>query len=143
MEEAAIVMPEAIILNLPGPVYERLKRRAEARHRTLEAEILDAVASTSPTSAELPTELREVVAALPELDDDALWQAARDRLPEEAAAELETLNLKQQREGLTERERETRDRLLRGYERVLLVRAEAVALLQSRGHDVSTLLTGG
>lgn len=134
---------QAITLHLPGPLYERLKRRAEERHRTLEAEILDAVATAGSASEQLPPELDEVLAALPNLDDDALWQAARDRLPEEATAELEALSLKQQREGLTPGEQETRDRLLHGYERILLVRAEAAALLQRRGHDVSGLLTGG
>jgi hypothetical protein len=54
---------------------------------------------------------------------------------------LEELHLKRQREGLTEGEEQTAAALLRQYERALLVRAQAAALLHQRGHKVEELLT--
>ncbi len=74
---------QPITLNLPGHLYNRLKRRAEQAHRTVEAELLEVVASAVPVADELP--------------------------------------------------------LVRQYERVMLVRAHAAALLKQRGHDVSEL----
>jgi hypothetical protein len=44
-------------------------------------------------------------------------------------------------QGLTEAEVQEAATLLRQYERVMLVRAHAAALLKQRGHDVSSLLT--
>jgi hypothetical protein len=75
------------------------------------------------------------------LDDEALWRAARTRLPADAVEELERLHLKRQRQGLTASEDEQVAALVRQYERVMLVRAQAAALLKERGHDVSVLRT--
>jgi len=75
------------------------------------------------------------------LDDEALWRAARGSLPAAAATQMEDLHLKRQREGLTDSEVKTLDGLVRQYERTMLVRAQAAALLKERGHDVSQLLT--
>ena len=65
---------------------------------------------------------------------------AMDRFPEEAAARFTELNHKQQREGLTDEEIGALEDLRRGYEHVMVVRAEAAALLKERGHDVSKLI---
>ncbi len=66
-----------------------------------------------------------------------------DRFPAEAAARFTELNRKQQREGLKDEEIEALDHLRRGYERVMVVRAEAAALLKQRGQDVSKLILRG
>jgi hypothetical protein len=91
------------------------------------------------TSGELPHDLAEALAPMALLDDQALWRAARSHLDAETASELETLNMKQQREGLLESEDQRRRPLLRRYERAMLVRAQAAALLKERGHDVAEL----
>ncbi len=131
---------QPVTLNLPGHLYNRLKRRAEQAHRTIEAELLEVVASAVPIGDELPADLSEAISPLALLDDEALWRAARNRLPAEAAAQTETLHLKRQREGLTEAEVQTLAGLVRQYERTMLVRAQAAALLKQRGYDVSELL---
>ncbi len=63
-----------------------------------------------------------------------------DAFPEQAAARFTELNRKQQREGLNDEEIRALDDLRRGYERVMVVRAEAAAVLKERGHDVSKLI---
>jgi len=83
----------------------------------------------------------EAVAALELLSDAELWRAAQAPLAEADRSQLETLNLKQQRENLTPAEQETLERLVRQYDRAVLLRAEAARLLKERGHDVSGLLT--
>jgi plasmid stability protein len=133
---------QSVTLHLPSPLYERLKRRAEQTHRSVEAELLEVVAAAVPVADDLPADLAQAISPLSLLDDEALWRAARSHLPAAAAAQLEQLHLKHQREGLTGSEVETLGGLMRRYERAMLVRAQAAALLKKRGYDVSELLAG-
>lgn len=133
---------QPVTLNLPGHLYNRLKHRAERAHRTVEAELLAVVASAVPVGNELPADLNEAISPLTLLDDEALWRAARSHLLLEAATQMEDLHLKRQREGLNETETQTLAGLVRQYERAMLVRAQAVALLKQRGHDISELTPG-
>ena len=63
-------------------------------------------------------------------------------MPEPLAARLEELNWHRQAAGLNERETDEASRLLRLYERTLLVRARAAKLLKDRGHDLSFVHAG-
>jgi plasmid stability protein len=136
-----LVPTQSVTLRLPDALYQHLKRRAEQAQRAIEDELLDVVAAAVLVDDELPLELSEALSSLALLDDEALWRAARTRLPAEAAEELEGLHLKRQREGISALEAEQTAALLRQYERAMLVRAQAAALLKQRGHDVSVLLT--
>jgi plasmid stability protein len=131
---------QPVTLHLPSPLYKRLKRRAERSHRTLEAELLEVVATAVPVVDELPADLEDAISPLSLLDDEALWRAAGSHFSAESAAQLEGLHLKRQRDGLTEAEAQALAGLMRQYERTLLVRAQAAALLKQRGHDVSGLI---
>ena len=133
---------QPVTLNLPGALYDLLKRRAEQARRTVEAELLEVVVAAVPVADELPADLAEAVSPLALLDDESLWRAARSHLPVESAAQLESLHLKRQREGLTDAEAQTLAALVRQYERAMLVRAQAATLLKQRGHDVSGLAPG-
>jgi plasmid stability protein len=134
---------QPVTLNLPSALYARLKRRAERSRRSVEAELLELVATAVPVADELPADLSEAISPLNLLDDEALWRAARSRLAPETASEMERLHLKRQREGLSEAEAQTLAGLVRQYERAMLVRAQAAALLKQRGFDVSELIAGG
>lgn len=132
---------QSVTLRLPDPLYQRWKRRAEQTERPMEEELLDVVAAAVPADDELSPELTEALAALALLEDEELWRAARVRLPVQESEELEALHLKRQSEGLTPTEAERAAQLVRHYERSMLLRAQAAALLKQRGHDVSVLLT--
>ena len=106
----------------------------------MEAEWLEVVAAAVPVADDLPADLAQVISPLALLDDKALWRAARSHLPGEAAAQMEQLHLKRQRQGLTGSEAEALAGLVRHYERAMLVRAQAAALLKERGYDVAELL---
>jgi len=131
---------QTLTLQVPAVLYSRLKQRADQAQRSVEAETLELLAATVPATEALPADLQEALTSLALLDDEALRRAARSRLGNEAAAELEALHFKQQREGLTDAEAQRRGELIQQYERAMLVRAQAAALLRQRGHDVSTLL---
>jgi len=133
---------QAVTVNLPGPLYERLARRATKTHRTVEAELVDAVATVLDEPGELPADMAEAIAALHLLEDADLWRAARQSLAAERAAEIEELHQKRQNEGLSASELEALATLMKEYTRTMLVRARSAALLKQRGHDVSDLLQG-
>ena len=103
-----------LTLTVPEPLYDRLQQRARQANRTVEAVLLDVLATAVPAADELPAVLAEAVSPLALLDDDALWRAARSRLAAEAA-QLEDLHLKRQREGLTDAEAQTLAGLVRQY----------------------------
>ncbi len=132
---------QTLTLTLPSSIYRILKDRAEGSKRTVEDEIKEILVTAVPEATELPTDLQEAIASLTELSDDELWQAARTRLTVEDASELEALHDKErQREELTEREKERQRALMHQYDRTMLIRAQAAALLHQRGHDVSRLV---
>ena len=133
---------QSVTLNVPRALYDRLERRAAQTHRTVEDVLLDVLATAVPLADDLPPDFAEALSPLALLDDAALWRAARSHLPTKVAAELEALHLKRQREGLTDIETQTLARLVRQYERAMLVRAQAAALLKQRGYDVAELIAG-
>jgi plasmid stability protein len=130
---------QTLTLEVPGGLYTRLKERAEQAHRSVEAELLDVLATVVAEADDLPADLNQALTSLELLDDEELGRAARGGLARTLAAELEALHFKQQREGLTEAERQRCAELVRQYERAMLLRAQAVAVLRQRGHDVSSL----
>jgi plasmid stability protein len=133
----------SLTIDLPDDLYDRVRQRAERAGRSVESELVKIVAAALPEADELAPELVHELASLNDLDDESLWQAARSHLAAEAASQLESLNLKQQREGLTDQERLTQSALLHQYERAMLVRAEAAVLLKERGYDVAVLIGKG
>jgi plasmid stability protein len=124
----------AVTLNVPGPLYDRLKQRAEKSNRPVEVELLDVLTAAVPGLDELPSDLAQAIAPLALMDDESLSRAARSGLAPEAAELLQELHDKRQREGLTESEAQTLAGLVKEYERAMLVRAQAAALLKQRGH---------
>ena len=131
---------QTVTLRLPIQLYDRFRRRAEKTHRPIEVEVLEAVAIAAPPEDDLPNDLAQTLANLSLLNDAALWQTARQHFLPEDVARLEELHLKRQREGLTPEETEITEGLISQYERAMLMRAQAAALLRQRGHDVSELL---
>lgn len=130
---------QAVTVNLPGPLYERLVRRATKARRTIEAELVDAVTTLFDEPDELPTDMAEAIEALSTLGDEDLWRAARHGLAPDKAEAIEDLHVKRQREGLSVSELEALATLMKEYTRVMLVRSRSAALLKQRGHDVSEL----
>ena len=130
----------SITLNVPEDLYSRIQEKASRSQRSLEAEFISVLSTAVSGTEELPAELSEVVETLDSLDDAQLWESAKAHLPEKVSEELQLLHLKQQRQGLTEQERQRSETLCLEYDRAMLVRARAAALLKERGHDVSSLL---
>ncbi|WP_228021252.1 hypothetical protein [Vasconcelosia minhoensis] len=70
-------MAEAITLQLPERLYQRLLSTAEATQQSLEAVVLRALTVGSPPDwTDVPEEYQSSLAALDRLADAALWKIA-------------------------------------------------------------------
>jgi hypothetical protein len=130
---------QTLTLEIGEPLYQRLQERALRAHRTVEAEALDLVAQGVLDLDQLEPELAAAISELRFLDDTALWQAARMHMTLADAERLEVLHLKRQYDGLAVDEAEEARGLTGTYERIMVIRAEAAALLKERGYDVEVL----
>lgn len=131
-----------VTLRLPGPLYSHFQSRAERAQRSLEAELLEAVAAVAADEEqELSEDMTRALGDLALLTTEELWRAARNPLSEDLRRQLEALNLKQQRETLATAEKETLAQLVRHYDQAVLLRAQAMRLLKEHGQDLSRLLT--
>ncbi len=126
---------------LPDDVYQRLKMRAEQSQQTVEAKVRDIVTAAIADDS-IPADLEADVEALKKADDATLWHVAEtSRLSQEESDEIEQLHFKQQRgKALTAEERLRLAAGMLHYERAMLMRAEAAALLKERGHNIDKLL---
>jgi hypothetical protein len=92
-------------------------------------------------SQALADDVKQALAQLDMLTDSELWQAAQITVSSEKTDAMQILVEKRQREGLTESENQQAQLLSHLFNRVMLVRAKATALLKKRGYDISTLIT--
>jgi hypothetical protein len=126
-----------IVLNLPGPLYQRVRRTAENLRRSVEDVLLDSVATALPPLTGLPDEVSDDLVSLAFLNDRALWEAARSALPAEHHRRMDDLLAKKGQNRLTTEEEQVLDRLVNEYEVLVLRRSQAAVLLQRRGYDMS------
>jgi len=131
---------QSVTIPIPNGLYDRLKRRAEQAHHSIEAEVLEMVAAAIPADEELPSDLADAVARLATANDDALWQLVHARFSAEKSAQLENLHLKRQDRGLNQSEAKQAADLAEELEKFMFMRAQAMALLMQRGHDLSSLI---
>lgn len=134
-------MSQVLTLNVPEPLFRELQDRAQQCNRSVETEALVAIATAVPVGSELPSYLLSALAPLASMTDAELQSAARTRLAPNVVEALDTINDKKQREGLTAQESQLQALMLREYEQVMLIRAQAAALLRERGYDVNHLLS--
>ncbi|GAB4578135.1 MAG: hypothetical protein Fur0022_08680 [Anaerolineales bacterium] len=127
-----------IQINLPDPVFHRIKKRSEVSRRSVADEVVAVVTDTF--EAEIPQDITQELAQLDLFSDAELWAAAKISAPDEHAEQMQVLLEKQGREGLSQQDEQEVARLSHFFNRVMLVRAKAAALLKERGHDVDSLV---
>ena len=127
---------QSITVQLPDTLYQRIRRRAREQNRSIEDEVIEVVEKAITTAAPSTAELLE---QLPHLADDDLWRAARLRVADDRAERMQRLVWKQQSEGLTVAEEDEAQQLQQHAQQVMLIRADAAALLAERGFDVDSL----
>ena len=130
-----------VTVRLPDKLYDQIKRRAQRKQRSVEEEVAAVVAEAMPTQDDLPAGIGDELEQLAFLTDEELWRAAQSRLEASENQRMQTLMLKRQRDGLSQREQSEAERLVQRSNRIMLVRAQAAVLLKDRGYDVSGLIS--
>jgi hypothetical protein len=124
-------------LRLPESLYIRLQQAADATRRPLDDILLHAVQVGSPPMwDDAPAEFQADLAALDRLDDEALWCIARSRKSDTEMERYQELLDKNANGTLAAEEREELVKLRIEYDRFMLRKAHAAALLRWRGHQV-------
>lgn len=131
---------QTLTVNLPDTLYRQVARRAARMHSSLEDELIAVVAAALSTTAELPANTLDAMAQLAYLNSAELWAAAQMKVAPAENERMQTLLFKRQRESLTQAEQTEAEQLLQRAEHVMLVRAQAIALLRERGQDVTNLI---
>jgi hypothetical protein len=126
-----------VTLDLAPEVYSQLEQRARQHQRRLEEEASLALTAAIRTPDALPDDLERVLEALSTLDDDTLWQVSRSQPSVEDGIMFQALMDKRRRLRLTPKEEQWLADLGERHDRVMVLRARAVALLHERGVDVS------
>jgi len=108
--------------------------------RTVAEELVAVVIDYSQKEG-LADDIEQELAQLDWLTEDELCQAAQITVSREKNESMQELVEKQQRDGLTEYESQQAQLLSHLFNRVMLVRAKATALLKKRGYDISPFIT--
>lgn len=122
-------------LQLPPPLQSALGARARVHARSVE----DEARLLLETALEPLGPLNEQE-QLSVLDEAQLWRVASQKVSLDKSERMQALTERQKAEGLSPTEMNELERLQRYAQRIMLLRAEAAALLKRRGHDVSRLL---
>jgi hypothetical protein len=132
------LMPRSTLtLDLSPEVYDQLWQRAQYHQRKLEEEASLALDAAFNTPTVLPIDLETVLDALTTFDDDTLLKVSHSQPTVEDGVLLHALVDKRRRLGLTPAEEQWLTELGERHDRVMVLRAKAVALLHHRGVDVS------
>jgi len=124
-----------VTLTLPTGLYTSLQRRARANQRPLEDEATLTLAAAVAAEEALPDDVSAALAALATLDDDTLERVSHSQPTVEDGILLAALMETQCGRVLTQDEEQMLAVLVDRHDRVMVLRAEAVALLQARGVD--------
>jgi hypothetical protein len=129
-------MSEAITLQIPGPLFQRLANTAQATHRPIEEVVLHSLkVGSSPTWDNVPEEFQPDLVILDRLEDEALWKIAHARKTNAEMTRYETLLEQSQEHTLSATERaELTDLRVEG-DRFMLCKTQAAAILRWRGHS--------
>lgn len=131
-------MSHPMTLTLPDPLYEPIRRIAQATNRPLEEVVLTALRASLPPLDGLPPEIADELVRLEELDDGALEELLYQTAPPAEQEEIEDLLEQSQAGTLTDAERGRLLALREGADRVMLRKARAAVLLRFRGRHVPT-----
>jgi hypothetical protein len=130
-----------VTLKLPEHLYDQLETQARAATRSVDEIVVQSLARSLPPPMEkdLPLSLQTELEAMGHLSDEALWRIAESAMNRDKVALYDVLLERHQASTLTPEGQEWLTRLREEAEALMLRKAHAYALLQSRGHKLPTL----
>lgn len=133
-------MAQTVTLQLPDETLQRYRRGATAARKLLEEFLIERlVEAVPPLADDLPSPVHDELKAPEQLDDDALWQVARNRLSPAHQRQYSRLLAKNSQGTITAQEKETLRTLGEQARLLTLKTAHAYLLLKWRGHRVPSL----
>ncbi|MCI0485071.1 MAG: hypothetical protein L0229_00445 [Blastocatellia bacterium] len=130
---------QAITVELPEDVYERLKRAARGMNGTVEQALASIVKAAMPSLETMPPRYRSELEDMESLSDDGLREVAESRISAAKQWQLDRLSMKNQMGELTPEEQRALTRLRDETDRLMLRRSYAYMLLKCRGHRIPVL----
>lgn len=128
---------KTVTMQLPENLYLRLQHTAQATKQPFEEILLRALQVGSPPTWETaPAEFQADLATLDRLDDAALWRVARTHTPPDQMGHYQFLLDKNANSTLSADEKKELAQLRNEYDRQMLRKVHAAALLQWRGHQI-------
>ncbi len=126
------MLEKTITVTLPEATFYRLKQAAQLTHRSIDeilAATIEAILAVSP-------QLTNEWSAMHLLSDEALWQATEPALTATEQERLHQLNHLAGEVPLTEQELSEQIVLLEAYQRSIVRRSQALAILRLRNHSI-------
>jgi uncharacterized protein YnzC (UPF0291/DUF896 family) len=133
-------MPQSLTLTLPDSVLQKLNNAARLTHRSMDEIVAATVDAALTSNADLPSELQAELAAMHLFSDDALWAATNPSMSAYEQQRLAQLNESAKERSLTSAQEREQQTLISAYQRSILRRAQALAILKQRGHDITPAL---
>ena len=137
MIEAMTSASTPITIDIPAPIAEQLEEEANRQKITVRDLVRDLLLEHWSGLPSLPDDVEAELAAFHQLSDNLLWLIARTTLTSEEQHELAYLNDEAESRSLNDDEYTQRETLLDAYDRMMIRRAKAASILQSRGYDLS------
>lgn len=130
-------MEKMVSLQIPESTYRKLERAAAVTYRSIDDIVASAIETSLPTPEGIPSEIADKLSAMHLLSDEALWAASKPSISPAEQTRLQQLNHLAGERPLDQAEQDEQANLLYKYHLSVLGRAQALAILSQRGHQVS------
>jgi hypothetical protein len=127
---------QTVNVRLPETLFQKLQHIAEVTHRSVEDVLTTTVNAALPSTPDIPTDLANDLAAMILFSDESLKAAVQSSLSAAQQKRLTQLTDAGGDRTLTEAESGELQSLLDLYDRAVLRRAKALAILAQRGYDI-------
>lgn len=127
---------QTITVTLPPPLLDKLKRAAKLTYRSIDEVVASTIDAALIAPPDLPDDLAGELAAMRLLSDQALQAATYPSLSPADQERLRQLNHIAGERALTAAESAEQMALLDAYQRAVVRRAQALAILVERGYRI-------
>ena len=136
---------KSITFEIPDDLYEQVQQAADASERSPEAILLESLESIDMLFRQpvASVSINRLLKELPTYSDTQLWGVVNRQLPWTQSLRLRELSGRGKQGTLPETEQTELNRLIDQVDRYMLLRSEALLLLQQRGHEIKSYLKLG
>ena len=131
-----MIAEQTLTVRLPASVVAKLKRAAALTYRSVDDIVATTVDAALAEPPSVPADLAAEFGAMHLLSDQALQAAAQPSLSPAELFRLRQLNHAAGERSLTQAEEAEQTALLNVYHMSVLRRAQALAILAQRGHEM-------